>query len=341
MTPARGPAHAFLRHARSRASRATNEAAARSGEQVLAPPRRSGTRRTSMRTRRLITATAVLAACATAATKLPRIQPEPTNVVTPGRPVWHDLVTSDLEAAKRFYGGVFGWTFEDFQLKVGRYALASLGGKPVAGIIHPGQREVNVSQWLTYFSVDDVDAAVAVGTKAGAKLAVPPRDIAGQGRAALLLDPHGAPVALARLKGGDPARARPPLNGWLWVDLWTPDPAASLTFYRTLLGFEPEVVMLAQARYTVLGRGDVAYAGMIRIPEPEIRPNWLPIVRVADARVAAERAAELGGRVILAPRPEIREGKAAIIADPTGGAVAVHVWDLAAGGARAETEVQR
>lgn len=277
-----------------------------------------------MRQRRLLISILIAAACAAS---LPRINPHPSDAVTAGRPVWHDLVTSDLEAAKRFYGGLFGWTFRDYDVREGRYALASLDGAPVAGLLAPAKREVNVSQWITYFSVEDVDAAANVGKQEGAKLVVPPREIAKQGRAALLVDPQGAPVALARLAGGDPAPGPAAVNGWLWVDLWTPDPAASSAFYRGLLGLEPDVVDLAGVPYTVLGRGDRPYAGMIRIPEPEIRSNWLPIVRVADARAAAERAAALGGRVILAPRPEIRGGAAAIVADPTGAAVGVHVWN--------------
>jgi len=293
-----------------------------------------------MRTRRLLAAIALGAACATASTKPPPINPQATNVVTPGRPVWHDLVTSDLDKAKRFYGGLLGWTFRDFEVKEGKYALGSLDGKPVAGILQPAKREVNVSQWVTYFSVNDVDASVAVGQRAGAKVVVPPRDVLNQGRAALLLDPQGAPVALARLAGGDPPPASPRLNGWLWVDLWTPDPAASSAFYRDLFGLEPEVVDIGGSPYTVLARGGRPYAGMISIPQPEIRPNWLPIVRVADARAAAERAAQLGGRVILAPRPDVRGGRAAIVADPTGGAIAVHVWEAPARAASARLERQ-
>jgi len=266
-----------------------------------------------MRTRRLLTAIALAAACATA--KLPSINPQPTNVVTQGRPVWHDLVTGDLEAAKRFYGGLLGWTFRDFSVREGKYALASLDGKPVAGILQPEKREVNVSQWVTYFSVPDVDSAAAAGERAGAKVVVPPRDIANQGRAALLVDPQGAPVALARLKGGDPAPAPPQTR---------PRPA----FYGGLLGLQRSTVEVEGAPHIVLGRGDRAYAGMIRIPQPEIRPNWLPILRVEDARAAAEHAVQLGGRVLLAPRPELRGGKVAIVADPTGAAVAVHVWDV-------------
>src|SRR5690242_202069 len=101
-----------------------------------------------MRTCRLLAAIVLAAACATTSKDLPRLNPQPTNVVTQGRPVWHDLVTSDLEAAKKFYGAMFGWTFQDFQVKAGAYALASLEGKPVAGLLNPGKRDVNVSQWI-------------------------------------------------------------------------------------------------------------------------------------------------------------------------------------------------
>lgn len=289
----------------------------------------------------LVAATALFAAWCKTAPELPPLSPQPTNQVTPGRVVWHDLVTQDLEAAKRFYGGLFGWTFEEYELKAGRYALASLDGKPVAGILYPGRREVNASQWLSYFSVEDVEVAAAVAAANGAEVIVAPRDIAGRGRAALLVDPEGAPVAVARLKGGDPAPAPPPLNGWLWVDLWTRDPTASSSFYQRLLGLEPRTVDLTGKPYTVLARGQKPYAGMIPLPQSDIRPNWLPIVRVKDVAATAERAAQLGGRVLLAPSPEIRGGKAAIVADPSGGGVAVHEWDVAASAHSARQEEAR
>ena len=280
-----------------------------------------------MPTRRLLAVIALAAACATGATKLPPINPQRSAVLTPGRPVWHDLVTADLGAAKRFYAELFGWSFKDFEVKAGKYALASVGGVPVAGILQPSKRKVNVSQWVTYFSVPDVDAAVESARQAGAQVAVAPRDLANQGRAALLVDPQGAPVAVARLTGGDPAHAPPSLNGWLWVDLWTPDLAAASEFYRALLGLEPDAVDLDGTAYTVLGRDGRAYAGMIPIPQPDIRPNWLPIVRVADPQAIADRAVQLGGRVLLAPQQEVRHGQAAIVADPTGAAIGVHVWN--------------
>ena len=54
----------------------------------------------------------------------------------PGKVVWNDLITEDLPAAKRFYGGLFGWTFEDTRTRNGAdYAIASDGDVFVAGLI--------------------------------------------------------------------------------------------------------------------------------------------------------------------------------------------------------------
>ena len=59
-----------------------------------------------------------------------------------------------------------------------------------------------------------------------------------------------------------------------------------------------------------------------------MKPNWLPYLRVEDPAAMAARAESLGGRVILSPRPEIRGATVAIVADPTGGVVALQKWPL-------------
>lgn len=274
-----------------------------------------------------LVAALIVGSCATTS-RAPPVATGPYGEVTPGRVVWHDLVTEDLEAAKRFYGGVLGWTFEDFTSPHGPYALAALDGRPVAGILMPARRTVNVSQWVSYFSVPDVDAAASAAVAEGAKLVVPPTDVAGKGRAALLLDPQGAPVAFARIAEGDPVPAPPPVHGWLWIDLWTPDPAAAAAFYGKLLDLEARPVEGDALRTALLARGDKLYAGVIERPRPEIRPNWLPVLRVRDAEAAARSATEFGGKVLVAPRPGVGGGKAAILADPSGGAVAVLEWQV-------------
>jgi predicted enzyme related to lactoylglutathione lyase len=275
----------------------------------------------------MVGALALAAAGCTTGPPLPPITSAPTGQITPGRVVWHDLVTRDLYAAKRFYGQLLGWTFRDFDAQGGKYALASLYGEPVAGIFLPSRREVNNSQWVSYFSVEDVDGSVAQAQAGGARVAVAPRDIPGRGRAALLVDPEGAPFAVARPTGGDPPMRPPPLNNWLFVDLWTCHPEAAPSFYGSLFHLQLAAVQVEGRPSVMLERGGRPFAGVVRIPQGQpIQPNWLPLLRVADVKAIAARVPGLDGRVLLAPRPEVMGGKVAIISDPSGAAVAVLEW---------------
>jgi predicted enzyme related to lactoylglutathione lyase len=55
-------------------------------------------------------------------------------------------------------------------------------------------------------------------------------------------------------------------------------------------------------------------------------PAWLTYFGVADPAAAAARAESLGGRILLAPSPEVREGTIAIVADPSGAILALQKW---------------
>jgi predicted enzyme related to lactoylglutathione lyase len=249
--------------------------------------------------------------------------------------VWHDLVSTDLEGAKRFYGGLFGWTFRDFETRRGRYTVASLDGEPVAGILQPRDGSLeNRSQWVTYFSVDSVDGAAQAAEGRGAQVALRPADLPGRGRAALLVDPEGALFALIRPTGGDPPAREPPAGAWLWVELWSRSPEAAGRFYAGLFDLQPQAFEVAGTPYDVLGRGEYSYAGVIELVD-DVQPNWLAIVRVNDAEAIATRAAALGGRVVLSPSEAAPPGSAAIVADPSGAAVGVQVWPLPVAEARA------
>jgi predicted enzyme related to lactoylglutathione lyase len=249
--------------------------------------------------------------------------------------VWHDLVTTDLEGAKHFYGLLFGWTFRDYETRRGRYAVQSLDGEPVGGILQPrGGTAENSSQWVTYFSVDSVDGATQAAVGRGAQVALRPEDIPGRGRAALLVDPEGAPFALLRSTGGDPPAREPPVGAWLWVELWSRSPEAAGRFYGGLFDLQPQAFEAAGTPYDVLTRGDYSYAGLIEAVD-DVQPNWLPVVRVANAVAIATRAAALGGRVVLSPSDAAPPGSAAIIVDPSGAAVGVQVWPFPVPDARA------
>ena len=110
---------------------------------------------------------------------------------------WNELMTRDVERAKRFYVETIGWTFEAMPMAEGRtYWVASEAGKPVAGIFPLDAPEFDgvPESWMSYLAVDDVDARVAKALKAGARLIKPAFDVPGVGRIAILMEPGGAGV---------------------------------------------------------------------------------------------------------------------------------------------------
>ena len=109
---------------------------------------------------------------------------------------WNELMTRDIEGAKRFYRDTIGWTFEPMKMDWGTYWLAKAGGKNVGGLFELKGPEFDgvPESWMSYLAVDDVDKRVAKAVKAGAKLMKPIFDVPGVGRIAILMQPGGAGV---------------------------------------------------------------------------------------------------------------------------------------------------
>jgi uncharacterized protein len=107
----------------------------------------------------------------------------------PGALTWNQLHTRDQEAAAAFYDAVFGWTRTDF----GGQPVFSLGERGVAGMIDmpPGTPDDVPAYWMTIFAIADTDATAAKAADLGGQVAVPPGDIEGVGRFAVLADPQG------------------------------------------------------------------------------------------------------------------------------------------------------
>lgn len=245
-----------------------------------------------------------------------------------GKFIWRDLLTDDVAAAKRFYGGLFGWEFAD--VADGAYVVISHRGRPVGGIVAADIKvKVRVSQWVSWLSVPDVDAAARAVRTAGGTVLRGPMDLTGRGRLVVVTDPQGALLVLARAADGDPADAEAQEGDWLWTELWTHDREGSLAFYGGVAGYRVGQADLGDGKaYTVLRAGETPRAGVVDNPFDHVGTNWLPYVRVADPGAVAARATELGGRVLVEPAEDRRRGTAAIIADPTGAAFTIQRWPL-------------
>jgi predicted enzyme related to lactoylglutathione lyase len=110
---------------------------------------------------------------------------------------WNELLTADVERAKRFYSDTIGWTFESMAAPDGApYWVASMDGKPVAGIFPTNRPEYKhlPEAWMCYLAVDDIDARVKQAVAAGAKLMKPIFEVPHVGRIAILTEPGGAGI---------------------------------------------------------------------------------------------------------------------------------------------------
>ncbi|MBK1613707.1 glyoxalase [Rubrivivax gelatinosus] len=110
---------------------------------------------------------------------------------------WNELLTGDPERAAGFYAGLFGWSVEAQEIAGGTYRVVKTAdGTAVGGImgIPPDSPPGMPPHWGSYVTVDSVDDAIAKAEALGGTVIVPPMDIPGVGRMAVLRDPTGAAV---------------------------------------------------------------------------------------------------------------------------------------------------
>ncbi|MFQ5582862.1 MAG: VOC family protein [Calditrichia bacterium] len=266
--------------------------------------------------------------CATHKIVVPPITQQTTVQYHPGKFVWHDLLTQNVSAAKKFYGGLFGWEFEAIDDTL--YTLIKLNGNAIGGIVYSDlKKDVNESQWLSYLSVADVDKAVHYFEENDGQVLRKPWNLKARGRVAVVTDPQGALLVLIKSVNGDPPDKKPTTNDWLWDELLAGDTHSATSFYRNLIGYDEEIIDKKNERsYHILKYEEKPRAGVVKNPWPKVRPNWLPYVRVEDPVSVAKHAAELGGKIIFAPQLEVRKGSVGIIGDPTGAAVAIQKWPI-------------
>lgn len=248
----------------------------------------------------------------------------------PGKVIWADLVTPDLAAAQRFYGELFGWTFQTIGGAGVDYVVASSRGDPIAGIL---QKELPKDErrqpaWLTFIAVRDVDAAERSAIHNGAKSVSKPTTYSGRGRQAVFSDPDGAVFAVLASSHGDTADVLPPPGAWIWSSLLAQDPDREATFYQSIFRYDLfDLPREDGAAHVILSSDDYARASVNPLPSGgHRRAHWLNFIRVLSADEAAAKAVSLGGRVLVSPYEDRHGGKVAVIADPAGAPIGVMEW---------------
>jgi uncharacterized protein len=112
--------------------------------------------------------------------------------------VWHELMSTDPQQSEDFYLKVTGAAVFPVGQKSDEYQMIAIDGQPVGGIAGPrSDREGWPSggpdaHWIAYFGTSDADAAARTAEELGGAVLLPPTDVPGMGRAAVLRDPQGA-----------------------------------------------------------------------------------------------------------------------------------------------------
>jgi uncharacterized protein len=261
-----------------------------------------------------------------------------------GVPCWVDTAQPDPQAAVEFYGGLFGWDFEDRMPAEapGNYFVATIRGKDVAAIGSQMEGSPPQPYWSTYVWVDSADDAAAKAREAGGSVLAEPFDVMEAGRMAVLADPQGAAINVWQAGRHRGAQLVNEPGTWNFSELNTSDPSAARAFYGALFGWEATDLELDGQTSAMWRRP--GYADHLEERDPGLRrrmadqgappgfedcvawmlplngdqpPHWSVTFAIDDADAAAAKATELGGTVLVPPMdaPYVR---LTVLRDPQG-----------------------
>jgi uncharacterized protein len=237
---------------------------------------------------------------------------------TPGTPCWVDLTTTDVEAAKRFYGAVLGWTVREAPAI--DYTFFENDGATVAGLqtLMDEQREQGMPpSWSMYVHTDDADATVARAAQLGATVMSEPFAIPGAGRMGVVADPQGGVILLWEPAEFAGAAMVNEVGAWAWDDLQTTDPEGAAPFYEALFGWATAEVPGSAGVYRSIAHEGRTIGGIMRAQRAIAQPYWTVYFGVADVDAALARVAAEGGRTLMEPMA-VPSGRFAVAMDPQG-----------------------
>jgi predicted enzyme related to lactoylglutathione lyase len=249
-----------------------------------------------------------------------------SNAEIRGRFVWHELMTTDTDAASDFYSDVVPWKAEDSGMP--SYSLWMSGKYRSGGLMAlPEDASATPPHWIIYIGTPDVDGTVAAAEKLGGKVLKPASDIPNVGRFAVLSDPQGAAFAVFTPAPSSDGGVSPGggVGDFTWHELATTDPGSAFDFYEELFGWTKGAAhdMGETGVYQLVSHGGQDVGGIYKARDNSTPPSWLSYVRVDDAAEAADAAKSAGGRILNGPM-EVPGGSWIVqMLDPQGGAFAV------------------
>ena len=244
---------------------------------------------------------------------------------------WVELATNDSVAAKKFYGRLFGWTFDDMPSGPGMtYTMNKLGDQWASAMYQMGEAMKGIPpHWDVYITVDDVDAVTKKAEANGASIVKAPFDVMDVGRMSVVKDPTGAVFCLWTARNHIGAGVIHEPGSMTYNELFTSDVDRAGRFYTSTIGWKTEVVDMGPAgMYTLFKRASgTGNAGGMMPLGPHMKsvpPHWLTYFDVKDVDASAKLVTELGGNVLSSPMDIPNIGRFAVTQDPQGAAFAIY-----------------
>ena len=261
----------------------------------------------------------------------------------PGVPCWVDTGQPDPDAACSFYGGLFGWEFEDAMPpgSSAKYFMARIRGGDVAAVGSIAEGAPLAAVWNTYIWVDSADEMAAKARAAGGGVVTEPFDVLDAGRMAVLTDPDGAAFCVWQPNNHKGARVVNEHGSLNFNTLTTRDLAAAEAFYGAVFGWQT-LAIPAGVMWTLPGYGDhleektpglreqlaqigapegfidvVAALSPIADGDFDSSAGWSVSFAVDDVAAVAAKASEFGGEVVSGPL-DAPWARLAVINDPQG-----------------------
>ena len=243
-----------------------------------------------------------------------------------GEFIWYELLTADARAAKAFYDPVIGWDIEAVADNPMNYRMIRTAGGRAGGVMElTAEMRVGGAKpmWLGYVGVDDVDATVAKAESLGAKAMMPPFDLRGIGRIAMIADPQGIPIYVMRGASPEPSTAFSPdePGHGAWNELSTTDLEAARRFYPELFGWTLGDVMPMgeMGDYQFIEHGGRMIGAMMKARAGG-HPSWNFCFKTDSVDRGLEAIKTGGGTVTFGPA-EVPGGDRVVQAlDPEGAA---------------------
>jgi predicted enzyme related to lactoylglutathione lyase len=235
-----------------------------------------------------------------------------------GMPCWVDVSVPDVDAARLFYEGLFGWQMQGGEPEYGGYLNCVKNGRLAAGI-GPKMMPDAPTGWLVHFATSDVDAVAERVRGNGGQVVAGPLDVRELGRLAVCADPSGARFGLWQPGSHHGVGIVNEPAALIWTEQLSRSSEPNLAFYGAVFGWEFHDMSGEGFRYaTFVGDGrDVGGVGEYGADDLELPAQWWVYLAVDDTDDAVDQVIRLGGSVIRPPR-DSPYGRMATVTDDQG-----------------------